>query len=433
MKTIYARDLDRFVGKEITFQGWVHSVRSLGKLCFVVLRDKTGTVQATFKQGVFEGDIKEVENVPNESVIEVCGTVQPKPKGGYEILAKNYKVISKSDPIPIEIWNPDVKTKLSNRIKYRFLDLRKPEVYSIFSVRQKVFNAFREILNEKNFVEMHTPKIVSIGAESGSEVFEVSYFGKTAYLSQSPQLYKQMLMASGVDRYYEIATYWRAEKSHTKRHITEFWMLDVEIAWIKDHYELVDFVKDLLTQVIDKTCKTCKEEFEVLQVEPEIPKRIPTITLDEAKNILKREFNKELPQNEDLDTEGERLLGTYFLDEYNEPIVIVLHYPWEKRPFYHMRLEEEPAYTKSFDVIYKGIEIATGSQREHRYDILVKQAREKGINPERLKYYLEAFKYGIPPHGGFGLGLDRFVKQLLNLEDIRECVLWPRDPEHILP
>ena len=432
MKELYAKDIGNFLGKTIKFQGWVHSVRTLGKLCFVVIRDKTGSVQATFKPDVFKGDVKEISNLQNESIIEVEGEVKEKPKGGYEILVRNYKLISKADPLPIEIWNPNVKTKLLNRITYRYLDLRKPEVLAIFKIRQEVFRTFREFLEKEGFIEMHTPKLVTLGVESGAEVFEVKYFDRKVYLSQSPQLYKQMLMASGIDKYYEIATYWRAEKSHTRRHISEFWMLDVEISWIRDHYELADFFEKLVNYVIKTTYNRRKEEFDLLGIIPEFPKRIQRITLDEAKEILKT-LGKELPPEEDLDTEGERLLGEYFLREYDEPFVIVMNYPWEKRPFYHMRLEEDLSKTKSFDVIYKGIEILTGAQREHRYEKLINQVKEKGINPERLKYYLEAFKYGIPPHGGFGLGLDRFVKQLLNLEDIRECVLWPRDPEHIFP
>jgi len=429
---LYAEDLQNYLNKEIMFVGWVHSKRVLGKISFIILRDRTGSVQATFKRDILGEKFNKIKQIQNESIIKVIGTVQEKVGGGYEILVKDFSIISESEPLPIEIWNPDINTQFIKRVQYRFLDLRKPEIFAIFKIRSSVIQYFREYLLNKGFIEFQTPKIVLMGAESGAEVFKVDYFGKTAYLTQSPQLYKQMLMAAGVDQYFEFGWYWRAEKSYTSRHLTEFYGLDVEMAWIRDHYEILDFAEDMLKYVLKKVSKFNKEDLDLLGVHIDVPKNIPRISLKDAYKILEQ-LGKKLEYGKDLDSESERLLGKYFMEEYNEPIVFVVNYPWNERPFYHMRLEEDPSWTKSFDILYKGLEISTGAQREHRYEVLLKQAKEKNVPLEPLKYYLEAFRYGMPPHGGFGLGIDRFVKQLLDLKDIREAVLWFRDPDHLSP
>jgi len=429
---IYAKDIEKFEGNKIEFFGWLHTKRILGNISFFVLRDKTGYIQATIKKEIFGDNYEKIINIREESVIRVYGKVQKKPKGGYEILAEEIEVLNQAEPLPIEIWNPEIKTKFINRIQYRFLDLRRPEIINIFKIRSSVVNYFREFLINNDFIELHTPKIVEMGAESGADVFEIKYYNKIAYLAQSPQLYKQMLMASGIDKYFEISPYWRAEKSHTTRHLSEFWSLDIEVAWIKDHYDIINIAEELIKYTIKKVKKENKEELEILNIDIKVPKDMPKITLLEAYKILES-YGKKLDMYSDLDTEAEKILGEYFLKEYDEPIVFVINYPWKERPFYHMRLEEDLNWTKSFDALYNGIEILTGAQREHRYEILVKQIKEKGISIEPLKYYLEAFRYGMPPHGGFGLGIDRFVKQLLNIKDIREVVLWFRDPEHTTP
>ncbi|HIP89948.1 MAG TPA: aspartate--tRNA(Asn) ligase [Candidatus Nanopusillus sp.] len=429
---LYAKDLQNYLNKEVIFAGWVHSKRILGKIAFIILRDKTGFLQATFKKDILKEKFHKVKHIQNESVVKVMGTIQEKVGGGYEILVKDFSIINESEPLPIEIWNPDIKTQFIKRIQYRPLDLRRPETLTIFKIRNSVIQYFREYLLNKGFIESQTPKIVLMGAESGADVFKVDYFRKTAYLAQSPQLYKQMLMASGIDQYFEFGWYWRAEKSHTSRHLTEFYGLDVEMAWINDHYDILDFVGDMLKYVLKRISKSNKESLDLLGLHIDIPKSIPRISLKEAYKIL-GQLGKKLKYGSDLDSESERLLGKYFMEEYNEPIVFITNYPWSERPFYHMRLEEDPFWTKSFDIFYKGLEISTGAQREHRFEVLLKQAKEKNVPLEPLKYYLETFKYGMPPHGGFGLGIDRFVKQLLDLKDIREAVLWFRDPEHLSP
>ncbi len=429
---IYANEIGKYLGKKIEFLGWVHSIRTVGKISFVVLRDKTGFVQATFKKEILKEEYKKIKEIAPESILKVYGEVKEKPKGGYEIIVESFEILNPSEPLPIEIWNLEIKTEFIKRVQYRFLDLRRKEIYAIFKIRSDVIQYFREFLLKEGFLEMQTPKIVLMGAESGAEVFRIDYFGKEAYLAQSPQLYKQMLMASGIDKYFEFGWYWRAEKSHTSRHLTEFYALDLEIAWIKDYNEILDLAEKVIKYVLNKVEERNQEELSILNVTVEVPKEIPRITIKEAYKLLEK-TGKKLPYGSDLDTEAEKLLGETVKKEYDSDLVFVTEYPWEHRPFYTMRKEDEPEWTYSYDCLFKGLEIFSGSQREHRYEKLIQNIKEKGISMEPLKYYLEAFKYGMPPHGGLGLGIDRFVKQLLNLKDIREAVLWFRDPEHILP
>ena len=428
MKEIYIKDIEKYLGKDIELYGWIHTKRVHGKITFVIVRDKTGNIQCTFKEDILGEKYKEILEVLDESTIKVVGTVKEKPKGGYEILVKDFEILNKSERLPIEIWNPDVKTSFINRIKYRFLDLRKDEIRKIFEIRSKVVNLMREFLLKEGFIEMHTPKIVLMGVESGSDVFEINYFDKKAYLTQSPQLYKQMLMASGIDKYFEISPYWRAEKSHTSRHLTEFWGLDAEVAWIFDYNKILDLLEKMINYII----KNVKDDLKSLNIEIDEPGKIPRIKIREVYEIL-RSYNFEIKDGDDLNSEAEKLVGEIVKKEYDSDFVFITEYPWMHRPFYTMRKDDDPDYTYSYDCLFKGLEILSGAKREHRYEKLIQNIREKGIESNSLYYYLESFRYGMPPHAGFGLGIDRFVKQLLNLNDIRESILWFRDPEHLLP
>lgn len=423
MKEIYAKDIGNYLNKRIEFYGWIHTKRIHGKISFIILRDKTGTIQATFKEDKLKNKYQEIINIPDESVIKVIGDVKEKPKGGYEIEVEDFEIINKAYPLPIEIWNEDVKTQFIKRVQYRFLDLRRDEIRKIFEIRSIIINTLRSFLLNKGFIEFNTPKIVILGSESGSDVFEVNYYGKVAYLSQSPQLYKQMLMASGVDRYFEFSHYWRAEKSHTPRHLSEFYGLDVEIAWIKDLNDILDFFEEMIIFLF----KNIKDLADV-----KVPKSIPRLDIKEVYKLLS-DNNFKINFGDDLSTDAEQKLGEIIEKEYGEDIVIVYGYPTKHRPFYTMKYDNDLEFSKSFDCIYRGLEIASGAQREHRYEKLLQNIREKGIDENKLFYYLEAFKYGMPPHGGFGLGIDRLVKQILKLNNIRESVLWFRDVEHLIP
>jgi aspartyl-tRNA synthetase len=436
-RTCYIGDIKpEMDGLNIVIYGWVHSVRDIGRVKFVVLRDKTGRIQVTArKNSIDEEKFKHISNLSRESIVWVKGIVRRSgiAKAGVEIILEDYGVISEAKPLPIEIWSPDINTQFAKRIEYRYLDLRRPEVQALFKIRAKTQSLIRRFLEGRGFIEINTPKIVLMGAESGADVFEVNYFGRQAYLSQSPQLYKQMLMSSGIEKVYEIAAYWRAEKSHTSRHLTEFWMLDVETSFIDGIEDVLKLLEDMMVYVISELKDEEYRSLEVLNVKLDIPKTpFPRVTIREAYKIL-AENGKILQYGDDLDTEAEEKLGEIFKKNYNSEFLFVLEFPWGKSPFYSMRKEDEPEWVIGFDLLYKGLEIASGKQREHRYEKLLQNVVEKKLKIDTLKWYLESFKYGMPPHGGFGFGIDRFIKQMLNLEDIREAVLFPRDPERIHP
>jgi|YelNatPaOPRAMG01_1025707.scaffolds.fasta_scaffold12372_9 aspartyl-tRNA synthetase len=436
-RTCYIGDIKpEMDGFNIVIYGWIHSVRDIGRVKFIVLRDRTGKIQIIArKNSINEEKFKHISDLARESILWVRGIVQKSgiAKAGVEILLEDYGVISEAKPLPIEIWSPDINTQFAKRVEYRYLDLRRPEVQALFKIRAKAQSLIRRFLEDQGFMEINTPKIVLMGAESGADVFEVNYFSRQAYLSQSPQLYKQMLMSSGIEKVYEIAAYWRAEKSHTSRHLTEFWMLDVEVSFIDNIEDILKLLEDMMVYVISELKDEEYRSLEVLNVKLNTPKSpFPRVTIREAYKIL-AENGKILQYGDDLDTEAEEKLGEIFRKNYNSEFLFVLEFPWVKSPFYSMRKEDEPEWVIGFDLLYKGLEIASGKQREHRYEKLLQNVIEKKLKIDTLKWYLESFKYGMPPHGGFGFGIDRFIKQMLNLEDIREAILFPRDPERIHP
>ena len=270
------------------------------------------------------------------------------------------------------------------------------------------------------------------GVESGAEEFKIKYFGKEASLAQSPQVYKQMFVVSGLEKVFEIGTVFRAEKSHTTRHLTEFTGIDFEMGFIKDENDVMDVTEKYFQFLIKRLSEECKEELSTLNVKLNVPKEIPRIHMADMKKWLK-EKGKIVPEDDDLDAEGEKMMGEIVKEKYKCNFFFALDYPWKKRPFYHMKQENNPNSTKSFDLVYNGVEIATGAQREHRLDVLEKQCKEKGLDLKKLNFYREIFRYGSIPHGGIGLGLDRITEQMLNLGNIREAILLPRDPERLTP
>jgi len=299
-------------------------------------------------------------------------------------------------------------------------------------VRSIVVAAFRSYLDHQGFIEVQTPKLAGAGAEGGATLFETNYFGRRAFLSQSPQLYKQMLMSTGLDRVYEIAPAFRAEPSDTVRHVTEFTSFDAEVSWIERQEDFFPLLEGAVDAAIERVRTDCKAELALLQVEPKRPalplKRLP---YPEALEIL-RDRGKRLRDGDDIDTEGEKIIGQEMGREGRE-LYFVTEYPTAIKPFYVMAKPDEPEYSCSFDLEYKGDEMASGGQREHRYDVLLARMKEKGLNPENFEFYLKAFRYGMPPHGGWGFGLDRFVQKLLDLPNIREAILFPRDRVRLVP
>ncbi|MEM0218156.1 MAG: aspartate--tRNA(Asn) ligase [Desulfurococcaceae archaeon] len=355
---------------------------------------------------------------------------EQKSKRGVEYVVKKIEVYAKPiEPLPVDLVGK-VLTLLDTRIKYRWLLARNPAEKAIFRIRSGILKAAREYLESNGFIEVQTPKIVAAGAEGGATLFKVQYFESTAYLSQSPQLYKQMLISS-FERVYEITPYFRAEKFNTTRHLNESWGIDVEQGFITGVEDVMYTLENLVAYIIDYINKYHRDELELLGVEPiKVTTPFKRLKFTEAVDILLSE-GIEVSEYEDLSDYAERKLGE-IMAEKKHPLYFIIGFPWTSTAFYYMK-EDDGIYTRKFDLDFKGLEIASGGQREHRYEKLVEALREKGLNPADFEFYLEAFKYGMPPHGGFGLGVERLLMKLLNLENIREAIMFVRDRTRLVP
>lgn len=430
MERTLIQDLHKHLNKEVLLQGWIADVRNLSKIKFIILRDRTGDMQTiALKADTEPATFELINTLTKESVIEITGTPKENKESrwGIEVLIKKVTVISASAaPLPIDNTDKS-QTNIDKRIDYRFLDTRNLKKQAIFKVRGKIAKIVMNFLDNNGFTNITTPKLVTIGVESGAELFKVNYFGRAVYLSQSPQLYKQMFVGGGFERVYEIGPVFRAEKSNTTRHLTEFTGVDFEMGFIHDYTDVMDMIEKMLFDLIENLPHEAAAELKLLGVQHALPPKIPRITMAEAKKLLKS-AGKTYADDDDLDPEGEKLLGDIIKEKFHSEFVFITEFPWKVRPFYHMKLEGKNNITKSFDLLFNGVEIATGAQREHRYEILKKQAAEKGIDLDQMKEYAEIFQYGIPPHGGVGFGLDRMTQRLLLLDNIREAVLLPRDP-----
>lgn len=430
MARILINELRNHLNQEILLQGWIEEIRNLSKIKFIILRDRTGNMQTiAFKGDTQESSFNLINDLTKESVIEIIGTPKENKESrwGIEVLIKKVILISPAQsPLPIDNTDKS-QTNIDKRIDHRFLDTRNLRVNSIFRVRSKIVHILTNFFDKNGFTNINSPKMTKIGVESGAELFEVDYFGRPMYLAQSPQVYKQMFVGGGFERVYEIGAVFRAEKSNTTRHLTEFTGVDFEMGFIKDHTSILDFIEQMFIDLIANLQKEAAVELKYLNVEHKTLKSIPRLTLDEAKQLLLPK-GKKYAKDEDLDAEGEKLICEIIKEKYNCEFVFVTHFPWKVKPFYQMKDEDNQEVTKSFDLLFNGVEICSGSQREHRYDVWKKQAEEKGLNPEQMTEYGELFMYGMPPHGGAGFGLDRITQRLLLLDNVREAVLLPRDP-----
>ncbi len=421
-------------GKPATLAGWVEDVRNLGGIAFLIVRQRAGTFQATVKKKGNEPLFADLAGIVRESVVAVHGTVQANAqvRNGWELLAVSIEVLSAAAaPLPLPVADK-VGADMDTRFDNRFLDLRKPERRAIFPVRSVVVSALREHLASRGFLEVHTPKLAGAGAEGGATLFRTDYFGRKAYLSQSPQLYKQILMSTGLDRVMEFAPAFRAEPSDTVRHVTEFTSFDAEAAWIESQEDVLHLLEACVAHAIERVRAEAKTELELLHVGPKVPqlplRRLPYA---EALEVL-RHHGKRMREGDDIDTEGEKVLGGVMAQEGHD-LYFLTEYPTAVKPFYIMAKPDDPETSFSFDLEYKGDEMASGGQREHRVDALVANLRAKGLNPESFEFYVKAFRYGMPPHGGWGFGVDRFVQKLLDLPNIREAILFPRDRVRLVP
>jgi aspartyl-tRNA synthetase len=423
------------VGEQVTVRGWVQAVRDQKRMQFLVLRDESGLAQVVLPKEDPPSAINEaVSALAAESAVSIAGEVVADERvklGGLELRLGALEVESTAEhELPIA-----ADSALDKRIDWRYLDLRRPDRRLIFEVQTTVEHAMREFWRREGFIELHTPKFMGSASESGAELFKVEYFERVAYLAQSPQFYKQMAMAAGFGRVFEVGPVFRANPSFTSRHDTEFTSVDVEFSWIDSHEDVMAFEERWLAHVLaavkEEHGEAIEATFETEVVVPSLP--FPRITLADAKELL-RERGHDAPGAEhDLDPPSERALSALIAEQHGHEFAFVTDYPTTVRPFYHMRHEEQPKLTKSFDLLWRGIEITTGAQREHRYERLLEQARDKRVDVEPIQYYLDFFRFGAPPHGGFGFGLTRLLMQLLGQENVREVTFLYRGPHRLEP
>ena len=432
-------ELKNHIDEEIEIQAFVDNVRNIKWVQFIVLRDTTGKIQVTIEKSVEENKkmVELVETLTNESTIKVKGKIIKNENvklNGMEIIPTSIEVTSVSAPeLPINYKDLE-NINLDTRLDYRFLDLRNEKNTLIFKVQSTLVRYMREYLYNNNFMEIHTPKLIGAASESGSEVFEVKYFDRLAYLAQSPQFYKQMAMSSGFERIFEVAPCFRAENSNTNRHATEFTSFDVEFSYINSFEDVMNLEAEMIAYGIKHTKEELgdkiKEVFGVDIVVPTLP--FPKMTVAEIYKEIEERYGYIVNDSEktDLTTEAEKLVGKLAHDKYNHEYMFVTEFPAEKRPFYHMR--DENGILQGYDLIWKGMEITSGAQREHRYDKLLKSVQEKGLG-EDVKFYLEFFKYGCPPHGGFAIGIDRLTMLILGIPTIKESEFLFRGPNRLNP
>ncbi len=425
-----ARNVSHHLNQRVRLQGWVHAVRAHGNVSFIVLRDRSGTVQTVLGRRL-------ERPLSPESVVELLGTVVPEPRApqGCEVHLDALEVVqSPQGTPPLELNKPldALGVRLETLLDHRVLSLRHPEIHPVFALQSEIIWAFREFLRGEGFCEIHTPKLSATGTEGGTALFPVQYFERTAYLAQSPQFYKQMLVGAGYERVYEVGPVFRAESHNTSRHLNEYTSLDVELGFIAGLDDLLELESRLLQAVFTHAAGRCAEAFEALGVPiPRVPERIPRYTLAEAAAALKKAYGKTV--DGDLDTEAERLLCDIAMKEHGSEFAFVTRYPREVRPMYAQPDPQDPALTASFDLLYRGLEITTGGQRIHDPALLEASIRGRGLDPAAFEFYLETFRIGMPPHGGFAIGAERLTMLMLGLSNVRQATLFPRDRTRIEP
>ena len=433
----YIKDLSSHVGEEATIAGSVDIRRDQGKLIFLDFRDMTGKVQ-----GVILPNAKEAHEVGSklraEWIVEVKGKVNPRPEkniqkekmnGTIELEILSIVIVSQAQELPFELGS---EINLDTYLDFLPYTLRSGHEQAVFKVQAEIVKAYRAFLNSQHFTEFQAPKLIGDDAEGGANVFEVPYFGdKTAHLATSPQFYKQ-IMVGALERVFCTGNVFRAEKHSTSRHINEYTSLDMEMGFITDHTDLMDMENSLMQAIAKHLEETCAEEFKLLKAEmPKVPDVIPRLKLREAQEVIFKETGRDNRNEPDLEPEDERDLCIWSKKEHDSDYVFITHYPVSKRPMYTMEDENDKGFTKSFDLLFRGVEITTGGQRRHDYDSLIEGIKMKGLDPEKFSYYLQAFKYGMPPHGGWGMGLERLTAKFLGLANVKEATLFPRDINRI--
>ena len=430
---ILVSEIPNNIGKTVTVAGWIHKIRKLGGISFVVIRDRSGLAQIVVEKEAHEM----LAELSTESVVSLTGKVKKEERAplGAEILAEKVEIISPvKEDIPVEINKKELRANLDTLLDNRPLTLRNPEQRAIFKVQAEIIRAFRDFLTKEGFTEIHSSKIVESGLETGgAEMFEVKWFKDKAFLSQSPQMYKQ-IMVGVYERVFETAFAYRAEKHSTGRHLNEYLSLDLEMGFIDSHEDIMILEERMLGHIVNHLLETCAKEFELLGAKlPKTPKKFPRLKLAEAQEILEKEYKEKCVGEPDLDPKQEKLICEYAEKKWGSEFIFITHYPSKKRPFYTHDDPAEPKSTRSFDLMFRGIEITTGGQRLHLYEDYLKKMKDRNMNPDNFSDYLSIFKYGMPPHGGLAIGAERLTAKLLNLENVREASLFPRDINRLRP
>jgi len=431
-KRVYVKDLYRHVGQEVILGGWIHSIRRQGKITFILLRDRTGIVQIAAGS-----DAVKPLALRNETVVYAEGKVVKdlRASGGIEVRLASLEIVSAPEkPLPILVNDKadyqklEIETLLNNRV----LSLRNPKRNAIFRLQADIIDCFRSFMRDDGFTEVTTPKIIATGTEGGTQLFSIDYFDKLAYLAQSPQFYKQMLVGAGYERVFEIGHVYRAEEHNTSRHLNEYVSLDYEMGFIEDEHDIMDveerFIKTLFSIINGK----CGHILRMYGRDLPVPEKIPRIPVSEACSILESEYGKK-NKGFDLDPEGEKLICEWTKKTHDCELLFLTEYPRSKRPVYTMPIEENTDFTRSFDLLFRGLEITTGGQRIHDYTMLLEAFDRRGLDASQFEYYTDTFAYGMPPHGGLAIGLERITAQILGLSNIREASIFPRDRGRIVP
>lgn len=440
MKRILINETPNFLGQNVKLSGWVNVRRDHGKLIFIDLRDRSGIIQMVIIPDKEEA-YKIAKAIRQEFVIEIEGLVKDRPggaknekisSGNLEIEVEKIKILAKTESdLPVDISDSDFKLNLETLFNHRHLTLRNKKVKAIFKVYSELLRAYDNILRAEGFTEIKTPKILSNATEGGANFFKVKYFEREAYLAQSPQFYKQA--GVGVfERVFEIGTVFRAEPHFTSRHVNEYTGMDAEMGFIEGPEDVMDELEKVMMAMMKEIEENCREELEMFGAKIPDAVAIPRIKLTDALEILDKEFGKKI-EGIDIDNEGERLISEWAKKEKNSDFVFLTQYPKSIRPFYSHPNRENSSFTDTFDLIFRGVEIASGGQRIHDYKELVENIKKHQLNPEDFKHYLDIFKYGMPPHGGWGLGSERIVQKILGLENIKEAILYPRDMKRLTP
>lgn len=421
-----------YVGETIRMNGAVHNIRDMGEVAFVILRKAEGLVQCVFEEGTTAFDLK---NLKEESAVEVTGIVAREERApqGFEIRLREIRILSEpAEGMPLAVNKWKMNTSLETKLALRPISLRNVRERAKFKIQEGIVRGFRDYLHSQGFTEVRTPKIVARGAEGGANVFKLDYFNKKAELGQSPQFYKQ-IMVGVYDRVFEAAPVFRAEKHNTTRHLNEYVSLDFEMGYIDGFEDIMAMETGFLQYTMELLNREYAKELKLLGVTLPAVDRIPQVRFDKAKELVAEKYNRKIRNPFDLEPEEEVLIGRYFKEEYDSDFVFVTHYPSKKRPFYAMDDPEDARFTRSFDLLFKGLEITTGGQRIHDYQMILDKMEKRGMDPEDIKDYLMIFKYGMPPHGGLGIGLERLTMRLLDEQNVRETALFPRDVTRLEP